>query len=1161
MLLGMVFFVAAASAQVDPTAVESVVQEEALEVEAAADSQEATASSGSDSAEGSPSAEGSSSAEGSDSTDATASADGATVEAGVAASDVETSGESALPPAPPPEPILLAVLPFRTHSARPLGYITVSLADFLATRLEDTGKVSVVRSERVLEVLGNPDRLDLSDAELKDLARRLGVRAVISGSITELAGQFSMDVQVTPAGPAKSRTIVIIADSEDELHGRLGELVDRSIASVAGTATSQILSIAITGAGDLEGRFFEILSSAEGADYDPTVVHRDRVRLEEHPGVVGVTLEVERQDEGIVLEYKVVRSEMILVQGGGGEEAETISEIRVRGNKRIDAEAILTRIGSTEGSPLRADQIAEDVKEIFRLGFFNDVRVYSELTADGRIVIFEVVENPVVRQITIEGNDSVEADDIKDALTLTTGSTLDRSLLGINVSRIEQMYRAQGYFLAKAGYEIETITEGSVAVHFEVEENEKLRLKKVIFIGNEEFSDSRLREDFATNLWRPWSWMTSWFDQSGVYSEPIFMRDLRQVTKIYQDEGFLQVDVGAPKIDASEKGLTIRVVINEGPQFRVGNIKLSGDRSVDFEVLRRKLKLSEGEIFNRSHLTEDVEKLERHYTDRGFYFASVQPGTQLSEAEKLIDVEFQVQKGPLYFIRHINIAGNTRTVDKVIRREVQIVEGQLYSARDLQISNGRVNRLGFFENVGFEPRPTDDPAQLDLDIEVVERPTGSVSVGGGFSSQDKQVFKASLSETNRFGRGYGANLTADLGGNTSRYHFSLSDPYFLGSTFSSTATVFMTNVDFDDFKQRTRGFDLSLGHALNEAGNARGFVRYSYSQRKIEQDTFVNASAPIFRELLQGNESSSMLGLSFRKDTRNDRFSPTAGYLTSGSMEFSGLGGFAKFVRFEGRHSWFMGAPRWMFDNSSFVFSGRAGYAYSWNTMSDFAYPGLDNTTDCDNGACSEAAPLDEINDNLTLPLTERYFLGGIGGFQLRGYKARSVGPRRAILRRTDSNPAADFFGVGSIFTPVGRKLKSGTTDEWECVDGSAGNSFGGNGNGKCNDLEDDDIDDFEDLDETDVVGGNKFVTTSFEYRFPISEEVGLQAVAFVDGGNAFAEGDTLFDVREWRYAYGGGLLWFSPFGPLQVVLGVPLDPLSVEDSLVFEFSVGGFTQ
>jgi outer membrane protein assembly factor BamA len=187
---------------------------------------------------------------------------------------------------------------------------------------------------------------------------------------------------------------------------------------------------------------------------------------------------------------------------------------------------------------------------------------------------------------------------------------------------------------------------------------------------------------------------------------------------------------------------------------------------------------------------------------------------------------------------------------------------------------------------------------------------------------------------------------------------------------------------------------------------------------------------------------------------------------------------------------------------------------------------------------------LQDVDDDLTLPLTERYFLGGLGQFQLRGFKARSVGPRRAILRRVT--------GTGNVFTPTG------VNDAGQCDDFN--NPFaGGNLDGRCNSITDRDIDDFDDLDETDVVGGNKFSSATFEYRFPISETVGLQGVAFIDMGNAFDERDyNLLDVTEWRYGTGAGVQWFSPFGPLAVVLGFPLDRLSVEDSPVFEFSIGG---
>ncbi|MGY8805319.1 MAG: BamA/TamA family outer membrane protein, partial [bacterium] len=344
---------------------------------------------------------------------------------------------------------------------------------------------------------------------------------------------------------------------------------------------------------------------------------------------------------------------------------------------------------------------------------------------------------------------------------------------------------------------------------------------------------------------------------------------------------------------------------------------------------------------------------------------------------------------------------------------------------------------------------------------------------------------------------------------------------------SAGASLFLSNVNFDNFKQRQRGFDINLGHSLRKDNTASGFLRYSYSQRKIEQDTNVNASAPVFRQVLQGNESSSLVGLTARSDTRNDRFSPNAGTVYGATLEVAGLGGFAKFVRIEGRYTWFLGAPSWLFDRSSFVISSRIGYTYSFNKLSDFDFQGLDAVTECDNGACDNAAPIDEIDKSLTLPLTERYFLGGIGAFQLRGYKARTVGPRRAIVSR--ANPCAP--SGGSIFVPGGRRFDSETKsatcqdEPVSIVDGVLVNTQG-NRNGKCNNIDDKKIKDFDDLDETDVVGGNKFVLVNLEYRFPLSEEVGLQAVFFVDGGNAYAEGETLFDVTDWRYAYGGGVLW-----------------------------------
>jgi outer membrane protein assembly factor BamA len=291
--------------------------------------------------------------------------------------------------------------------------------------------------------------------------------------------------------------------------------------------------------------------------------------------------------------------------------------------------------------------------------------------------------------------------------------------------------------------------------------------------------------------------------------------------------------------------------------------------------------------------------------------------------------------------------------------------------------------------------------------------------------------------------------------------------------------------------------------------------------------------------------------------------SPTSGWNLAGNFDFAGAGFFSKFLRAEGSFAWYMGAPWWLLDRSTFVVSGRAGYTLPMNDILDFDFPIDPNTGGLyplEASFDGNIRPLQAIDDDLTLPLSERYFLGGLGEFQLRGFKARSVGPRRAILR----NQGGQFLPVGRSIAwvdpedPDGPPVPPDFQDALlttECTDAPG---TGGNGNGKCNDISDTKIKDFEDLDETDVIGGNKFISLSLEYRFPISETLGLQGLIFFDTGNAFYEGQNLFDVGEWRYGTGFGVQWFSPFGPLAVILGFPLDPIEDEKSPVFEFSVGG---
>jgi outer membrane protein insertion porin family len=677
-------------------------------------------------------------------------------------------------------------------------------------------------------------------------------------------------------------------------------------------------------------------------------------------------------------------------------------------------------------------------------------------------------------------------------------------------------------------------------VDFHVIEGKKLRLRAIDFEGNEHFTDEELTQGFKTKPWRFYSYVTRFLDQSGTYSEPVFQQDLQLVVQKYQNSGYIQVEVEEADVVPEQDGLTVLVRLVEGRRYEVGKVDVVGDKTLDLESLRERLLLKEGEWFDRSALTADSEGLADRYRNRGFYFASVEPLTDVSEDELEVDVTFGVEKGPLYFIREIDISGNTTTVDPVIRREMQVVEGELYSARALRLSQGRMERLGFFEEVSFEPVQTDQPEELDMDVQVIERPTGSLSFGAGVSSQDGFVISGSLAQTNLFGRGYGANLSAEIGGSTNRYFLSFTDPYFLGSDWSASITAFNTEIQFEDFDESRTGIELGLGRALDESGRTRGFLRYSYNNAEVDEDTFVSAASLILREIQQGEESTSLVGMSFRRDTRDNAVVPTQGHQSSGSLEYAGLGGFSEFLRAEGRFSWFTKPPEWFpkwfpyRDKSTFSFAARGGWAEPFNSIGDYDLPQSDLITCIPGG---ERCPLDEIDKDLTLPLTQRYFLGGIGTFQLRGFKARSVGPRRAILQENFG-----VLGPNGSYSPIFFTSGVGCSNP----DG-------------CNSIDDTKNDDFDNIEDTDVIGGSKFVSVSAEYRFPIAESLGLIGILFVDAGNAFDEETSVFEMSEWRVGTGFGGLWFSPFGPLQAFLGIPLDPLDdVEDSFVFEFSVGG---
>ncbi len=949
-----------------------------------------------------------------------------------------------------------------------------------------------------------------------------GASHVVIGGMTELAERYSFDVRVVSVmGGAALAHLVL----ESEGPEGPGAAIDRAAAAVR-----EVLLQGSRGAAPSDTAEHRIPAE------EPLIPVADETVKEADDTLAGVPTIPQVAEGASGARTEDDASGLVAAATTGGQ---SVSEIRVSGNRRIEADAVRAAVGTRVGRPLQRYRIGEDIRRVYELGFFRRVEVLATDAPDGVIITFLVEEYPVIREVAISGNDSLPNDDIRDQLTITVGSTIDYPLLLQNKQRIEDLYKASGFYQVEVDYTVENLREDAVSVNFEVLEGRKLRLVSVEFQGNNTMTAEELMAVVQTKPWGRLSFATRFWDHSGVYAEPIFFQDLDRVSRLYMDNGFIRVRVGEPEVDVLDDGIRVRVPISEGPQYNVGTVDVAGDETMDTDELIGLVTMKPGAVFSRSDLSADVETLRSHYADRGFFSARVRPITQVDQDTLEVNSAFEVEKGELYFVDRIEVKGNARTRDQVVRRELGLAEGELYSARALERSRARVRRLGFFEEVNLETQEMEGTQRLRVDVDVVERPTGSFSFGAGVGSVDGFVATASVRQDNLFGKGYGVQVSADLGSTNQRASVRFVDPYFMGTPAGFSAALNFTDLEFVDFDQTILGFELATSYPLDE-GETRGTAAYSLSSREISSQNAIQASSLLQRAEFQGKTNTSMFSLSFRQDTRDDIRFPRKGKILGGALELAGLGGLNKFIRIEGRGTWFIPFKKYTGFESTFVVNSRAGWAIPLNQIGDFDLPG------CTGGACAgligtsgQAAALTNIDTDLKLPLSERYFLGGLGSFQVRGFKQRSLGPRRGIL-----NQLGDGTG-GLFFFSSGRSGLS--SDGFACVAGP----------GQCNDLTDKDIDDFENLDLADVIGGNKMFLLNLELQVPISEQLGLTGLVFLDMGNSFAENESI-NPANLRYGTGGGIHWFSPFGPILLVLGLPLDPLEDEDASVFEFSLGG---
>jgi outer membrane protein insertion porin family len=766
-----------------------------------------------------------------------------------------------------------------------------------------------------------------------------------------------------------------------------------------------------------------------------------------------------------------------LYRSGNAQEKTVLKEVKIAGNLRVEEDGIRLHVKNRPGQLFDQALVEQDVKAIYRMGFFEDVQ--AEISPDG-VLTYTVKEKPYVREIRIQGNAQLARDKIETALGITPRTILDRGRVGEGVDKVRKLYNEQGYVNAKVDYALSVEGNNQAVLVLDIVEGTRLLIKKVSFEGNRSFPEGELKGLMATKE----EWIFSFITNRGVLDRDILTNDMAILSNHYYDHGYIDHKIDEPIILRDRDGLEVVIRVDEGQQYRVGKVEIGGELIQDGKQMLKHVKLTSGQIFRGSRLRDDISAITDVYSNKGFAFVQVEPLTKVNAPEKKVDVALIITKGPPVYFNRILVAGNTKTRDKVIRRELEATEQELFSGIKITQSRNALQRTGYFEDVQFTTKKTDQPDTVDLLVDVKEGPTGTFSVGAGYSTGDGFLFNAGIAERNLFGRGQTANGSFSLGSERQDFILSYNEPYLNDTKVALGVDAFNTEREFIDFKERKLGMALRTSYPLKDVSlpffgirksdvskgsdelireapvtmwdYVRGSLAYELTKEKISD---VEAGAPASIRDAVGTSLTSAITPGISYDSRDHFFNPTDGTKSAFAFKFAGLGGDSRFIKSDIGARWYyplLKDPKW---GGSYVFSlgGTLGYGIGFNQPSSSKYE---------------------------LPLFERYFPGGINS--VRGFADRSLGPKE---------------------------------------DG-------------------------------DVVGGDKQAIANVEIHFPIAEQFGLRGLAFFDIGQAFKESES-FNFSDFRRSVGFGARWMSPFGPLRVELGFPLNKQSGDDTSVLGFSVG----
>lgn len=560
-----------------------------------------------------------------------------------------------------------------------------------------------------------------------------------------------------------------------------------------------------------------------------------------------------------------------------------VRNVDIRGQSRISTDAIRYRIKTAKGDILHTNAVKKDIEEIYAMGYFEK----CDATLEDDAVVFTVQEYPVIISIEVKGNTELKEKDILDTIGLKKFDILNTRLLKTSIDRIKGKYREQGYYKVDVTSSTRE-TEGGIILTFTVNENEQLYIEEISFDGNANIPSSKLKGAMETST----RWPLGIFSHEGTYQDTVLDTDLLRLEQFYGDNGYLKAKIGRPRVDYREDGIHITIPVSEGPLYTMGTIDVAGDIIVPKEELMAAIAMETGDVMSRSKIQEAIERIRIIYMDMGYAYVQIKPEST-DEAETIVGTTFRIAKGNPVSIDTIQIRGNTKTRDKVIRRELEVSEGDTFSSAAIKDSKDNLSRLGYFKAVNIDPvNRGDDTMSLLVDVE--ETTTGAFSFGFAYSTEDGPMATTSLSEINLFGQGLKAKGSIEYGPEKKNFNIDVEEPWFLDHNLTLGGRLYSLEKEELYYTKKSRGGNLRLSYPLVE--RIRHYIIYTYDNVLGLSDIDPLYRPSLTEEEINGGLTSSITNTIYR-NTTNDYFRPTRGSDLSATLEFAGLGGDYHFTR------------------------------------------------------------------------------------------------------------------------------------------------------------------------------------------------------------------------------------------------------------------------